>query len=160
MPTEMAPTRGQPCQLDRRIRYDRTTPAQTEKIRKVRRRFSGICGASNPPPTCGSDETACCAGGACCPILLRPERAPPTTKHKANTRHTTSILRAVIKTLPAVIAARVANGYSNPPSSLFRQTGLLSRPSTHLGSEPLAEGIGIYLSKRALSRRESVIIDL
>ena len=117
IPMQMAPTSGQPCQLDRRIRYDRTTPTETEKIRKAPRRFSG-CGFAGAS---GKVEIAGSAGGACCAILAMPERVPPAAKDKANTRHTARTLRPVAKTLPTVITATLCGtGYSTPTKPFAR----------------------------------------
>src|SRR6266481_3241809 len=117
MPTQRATTREKPRQLDRRIRYDRTTPTQTKKIRNVGRKFSGICGGGCLGGT--REEAPCSTGGACrtvlegddcCPILLRPESAPPTTKHTAARTHTAGILRPDTRTFPTVIPASFFTG--------------------------------------------------
>src|SRR5215470_14513285 len=113
MLTPMATARRQPCQLDRRIKYETTIPAQTERAANAGRKFAGICGGCGLGAVSCGDEAAgwpegtrrtLLAAGGCCPILVRPDSAPPMMKVKAKTRHTAPTLIAVPRIFPTVIA--------------------------------------------------------
>jgi hypothetical protein len=89
---------------------------QKQRMRKGRRKFSGICGAgfggaSGTDRSIGSAVTCLTAGdvGASCPILLKPDSAALITKDKEKTTHTAIILRPATKNFSMLIAVSLSD---------------------------------------------------
>src|SRR5262245_6788364 len=89
MLTHIAPTSRQPCQLDRKMRYDTATLTEMDKVMNGSRKSSAMCWPED----------------ASCPIEFKPDSSPPRIKEAATTRHTASTLKAITRAFLTLIAS-------------------------------------------------------